>query len=146
MSGEENINNFDALWKSRIITKYKLEHFIKEFDKEIKPTDLKTLMKSNKFNISKYIFNNAFLRNKLKEVKLEYFENIQTPVKSVNLSKLGLSKNLTEEEKDNFENPNFNIGDHNVYWAGKFSGVNSQTGHKKLSLKYLRTGPKYILR
>jgi hypothetical protein len=111
MSGEENINNFDALWKSRIITKYKLEHFIKEFDKEIKPTDLKTLMKSNKFNISKYIFNNAFLRNKLKEVKLEYFENIQTPVKSVNLSKLGLSKNLTEEEKDNFENPNFNIGD-----------------------------------
>ena len=47
---EEDINNFETLWKSKIVTKYKLEHFLREFATDIDEKELKTLLKK-KINI-----------------------------------------------------------------------------------------------
>ena len=106
---EETIDNFEALWKSRVVTKYKLEHFIREFGKEEDEKKLKELFKKKKFDIATYVFKNKILKDKLKEVKLKYFEEIQGPTRKVNYSKLGLNKNLTDEEKQNFNNPDYDL-------------------------------------
>ncbi len=57
---EESINNFEALWKSRLVTKYKLEHFIREFGNEKDEKKLKELFKKKKFDIATYVFKKKY--------------------------------------------------------------------------------------
>ena len=105
------MENFEALWKNRAVTKYKLEYFLREFAPNINETQLRKIMKNKKLDIASYIYNDKYLRDKLKDIKLSYFEAIQTPSRTMNLKSLGLQKSITEDEKKKFNDPDYDLND-----------------------------------
>ena len=68
-------------------------------------------MKNKKLDIASYIYNDKYLRDKLKDIKLSYFEAIQTPSRTMNLKSLGLQKSITEDEKKKFNDPDYDLND-----------------------------------